>query len=78
MANQQNECNNKLPSAVYHNYVTVSPSPPTSCFYDPFWAKNDVGAGIHSLQLHHISSFLLHSLHHKPWGVCGSPCAALV
>ena len=23
------------------------------CFYDPFWVKNDIGTGIHLLQLHY-------------------------
>ena len=44
MANQQKMCNKKLPSAVVVNAYT--------CFYDPFWVKNDIGTEIHSLQLH--------------------------
>ena len=33
-----------------------------SCFYDPFWVKNDIGTGIHMI-IHYnctIGSFLLH------------------
>ena len=26
---------------------------PRPCLYDPFWVKNDIGTGIHSLQLHY-------------------------
>ena len=35
-----------------------------SCFYDPFWVKNDIGTGIHNMIIHYnctIDSILLHS-----------------
>ena len=32
-----------------------------SCFYNPFRVRNDIGTGIHSLELHYIGSVLLHS-----------------
>ena len=37
--------------------VNVSPSLPIyiifSCFYDPFWVKNDIGTGIHNMIIHY-------------------------
>ena len=35
-----------------------------SCFYDPFWVKNDIGTGIHIMIIHYnctIGNILLHS-----------------
>ena len=42
---------NGIPVPAYM-YITFS------CFYDPFWGKNDIGTGIHSLQLQFLVALL--------------------
>ena len=55
MVNQQKG----VPQETVYSAVVVNVCIPVpayiifSCFYDPFWVKNDIGMGIHSLQLHY-------------------------
>ena len=61
MANQQKgvQQGTAYSAVVVNDHILCIPVPAYiifSCFYDPFWVKNDIGTGIHndhSLQLHY-------------------------